>query len=108
MSPQSTRPFGSISPAPVSSGTTSSGGPFGGVFCARVVEPLAAEQVVRMLAGVRRCLLPGGRFVAATPNPACYPVLTHDFWRDPTHVRFYDVPLLEFLCRQAGLEVEDS
>src|SRR5918993_1524370 len=47
-----------------------------------------------------------GEFVAVTPNPACYAVLSHDFWRDPTHVRFYDLPLLEFLCRQAGLEVE--
>jgi hypothetical protein len=33
-------------------------------------------------------------------------VLSHDLWRDPTHVRFYDLPLLESLCRQAGLEVE--
>ena len=24
------------------------------------------------------------------------------------HVRFYDLPLLEFLCRQAGLEVEET
>jgi hypothetical protein len=53
-------------------------------------------------------LAPGGRFVAVTPNPACYAVLSHDFWRDPTHVRFYDLPLLEFLCRKAGLEVEGT
>jgi hypothetical protein len=46
--------------------------------------------------------------VAVTPNPACYAVLSHDFWRDPTHVRFYDLPLLEFLCRQAGLTVEST
>jgi SAM-dependent methyltransferase len=82
-------------------------GPFQGVFCAHVVEHLTPDQVVRLLAGVRRVLEPGGKFIAATPNPACYAVLTHDFWRDPTHVRFYDGPLLEFLCRQAGLEVEE-
>jgi SAM-dependent methyltransferase len=83
-------------------------GPYQGVFCAHFVEHLTPEQVRELLAGVRRVLAPGGRFVAVTPNPACYAVLSHDFWRDPTHVRFYDLPLLEFLCRQAGLEVERS
>ena len=81
-------------------------GPYQGVFCAHFVEHLTPDQVRELLAGVRRVLAPGGRFVAVTPNPACYAVLSHDFWRDPTHVRFYDLPLLEFLCRQAGLEVE--
>jgi SAM-dependent methyltransferase len=83
-------------------------GPYQGVFCAHFVEHLTPDQVRELLAGVRRVLAPGGRFVAVTPNPACYAVLSHDFWRDPTHVRFYDLPLLEFLCRQAGLEIESS
>jgi SAM-dependent methyltransferase len=83
-------------------------GPFQGVFCAHFLEHFTPDQVTHLLAGVRRVLAPGGRFVAVTPNPACYAVLTHDFWRDPTHVRFYDLPLLEFFCRQAGLEVEAS
>jgi SAM-dependent methyltransferase len=81
-------------------------GPYQGVFCANVVEHLTPDQARDLLAGVRRVLAPGGRLVAATPNPACYPVLSHSFWRDPTHVRLYDLPLLELLCRQAGLEVE--
>ena len=83
-------------------------GPFEGVFCAHFVEHLDPGQVRELLAGIRRVLAPGGRFVAVTPNPACYAVLSHDFWRDPTHVRFYDLPLLEFLCRQAGLKVETT
>jgi SAM-dependent methyltransferase len=83
-------------------------GPFQGVFCAHFIEHLEPEQVARLLQGVRRVLAPGGRFVAVTPNPACYAVLTHDFWWDPTHVRFYDRPLVEFFCRQAGFEVESS
>jgi SAM-dependent methyltransferase len=83
-------------------------GPYQGVFCAHFVEHLTPDQVRELLAGVRRVLAPGGRFVAVTPNPACYAVLSHDFWRDPTHVRFYDLPLLEFLCREAGLEVEST
>lgn len=83
-------------------------GPYGGVFCAHFLEHLTPDQVTHLLAGVRRVLAPGGRFVAVTPNPACYAVLSHDFWRDPTHVRFYDGPLLAFFCRQAGLEVEGT
>ena len=83
-------------------------GPYQGVFCDHLVEHLTPDQVGELLAGVRRVLAPGGRFVAVTPNPACYAVLSHDFWRDPGHVRLYDLPLLERLCRQAGLAVESS
>ncbi len=79
-----------------------------GVFSAHLLEHLQPEQVGRLTAAARRALAPGGRFVAATPNPACFAVLSNDFWRDPTHIRFYDLPLLEFFCRQAGLEVERS
>jgi SAM-dependent methyltransferase len=81
-------------------------GPYQGVFCGHLVEHLTPDQVRDLLAGVRRVLAPGGRFVAVTPNPASYRVLSHDFWRDPDHVRLYDLPLLERLCREAGLEVE--
>jgi hypothetical protein len=87
-------------------GGESAPGPYQGVFCDHVLEHLTPDQVRELLAGVRRVLAPGGRFVAVIPNPACYPVLSHDFWRDPTHVRLYDLPLLQLLCRQAGLQVE--
>jgi SAM-dependent methyltransferase len=81
---------------------------YSGVFAAHLLEHLEPGQVQTLLAGVHRVLQPGGRFVAVVPNPACYAVLTHDYWRDPTHVRFYDVPLLEFLCSRAGLTVQQS
>jgi hypothetical protein len=55
-----------------------------------------------------RVLAPGGVFVAATPNAACLSVMGHDFWRDPTHVRFYDPRLLAFYCTKAGLEVVET
>jgi SAM-dependent methyltransferase len=80
-------------------------GSFAGVFSAHFVEHLPAAEVERLFAACARVLAPGGRMVAVTPNPASYPVLTHDFWRDPTHVRFYDLPLLDFLCERAGMEV---
>jgi len=51
------------------------------------------------------CLTPGGRLIVATPNPGSLPTSAHEFWRDPTHVRPYDVELLAFLAHQAGLRV---
>lgn len=83
-------------------------GSYGGVYCAHLLEHMTPDEITRLMAGVRRVLKPGGRLVAVTPNPACYAVLTHDFWRDPTHIRFYDLELLDFFCRQAGLTVEMS
>ena len=87
---------------------TAAPGTYQGVFCSHFLEHLTPEQVIRLLEGVRRVLAPGGRFLASTPNAACYAVLTHDFWRDPTHVRFYDLKLLTFLCEAAGLRVEEA
>jgi SAM-dependent methyltransferase len=83
-------------------------GPYQGVFSAHFIEHLTPEQVLSFLEGAYRALAPGGRLVVVTPNPSCYAVLSHDFWWDPTHVRFYEVDLVGFLCRQAGFEVESS
>lgn len=79
-----------------------------GVFSAHFaehLEPAALEHVITQSA---RALAPGGTFVAATPNAACLSVMGHDFWRDPTHVRFYEPRLLAFYCHQAGLEVVET
>ncbi len=35
-------------------------------------------------------------------------VLGYDFWRDPTHVRFYDPLALQFFARQAGFAIVAS
>ena len=55
-----------------------------------------------------RVLEPGAAFVAAVPNAACMSVLGYDFWRDPTHVRFYDPLALQFFARQAGFAIVAS
>lgn len=83
-------------------------GSLGGVFSSHLVEHLHPPDAARLFAGARKALAPGGKLIMVTPNPACYAALSHDFWRDPTHIRFYDLPLLEFLCLQAGLEIEKS
>lgn len=81
---------------------------YDGVFCAHVLEHLQPEQVSELVEGIGRILRPGGQFVAVVPNPACYAVLTHDFWNDPTHIRFYDLPLIAFFCERGGLEVVEQ
>jgi SAM-dependent methyltransferase len=80
----------------------------GGVFCAHFLEHLEPADVQRVYAGAARALRPGGVFVAVVPNAASLSVLRYDFWRDPTHVRFYDPLLLAFFAERAGLVVTDS
>lgn len=74
------------------------------VFSAHLVEHMTVEGARRMFTASSRCLVPGGVMVAVTPNPACLAVILSDFWNDPTHVRPYTIPLLEFIAKQAGLE----
>jgi SAM-dependent methyltransferase len=83
-------------------------GSYGGVFAAHFVEHLHPDAALRLLRGAKRALRSGGRVVLVTPNAASLSVLGHDFWKDPTHVRFYDPMLLAFLCREAGLTVEET
>jgi SAM-dependent methyltransferase len=78
-------------------------GSLGGVFCAHFLEHLQPEDVIRVYAGAARALRPGGSFVAVVPSAASLSVLGHDYWRDPTHIRFYDPMLLAFFAGQAGL-----
>jgi len=78
------------------------------LFCAHLLEHLPAGQVERLYAAAGRALAPGGVFVAAVPNAACLSVLGYDFWRDPTHVRFYDPMVLAFFADRAGLVVTET
>ena len=83
-------------------------GSLGGLFCAHFLEHLQPDDVARVYAAAARALRPGCAFVAVVPSAASLSVLGCDFWRDPTHVRFYDPALLSFFAAQAGLEVAES
>lgn len=80
----------------------------GGVFCAHFLEHLRPEDVARVYTAAAKALRPGCAFVAVVPSAGSLSVLGYDFWRDPTHVRFYDPGLLAFFAVQAGLEVAES
>ena len=82
-------------------------GTLGGVFAAHVLEHFPADTAAELINEVARALVPGGTFVAAVPNAGSLSVLGYDFWRDPTHVRFYDPQLIAFLVTRAGLSVSE-
>lgn len=83
-------------------------GSLGGVFCAHFLEHLVPDDVARVYAAAARALRPAGTFVAVVPSAGSLSVLGYDFWRDPTHVRFYDPMLMAFFAAQAGLSVAES
>lgn len=80
----------------------------GGLFAAHFLEHLPAPQVVAVYREAARTLRPGGAFVAVVPNAGCLSVLGYDFWRDPTHVRFYDPLCLELFARESALTADES
>lgn len=75
---------------------------FDGIFSSNVIEHLAAGEVLRFIQLSYAALKPGGVLVLATPNPESLIVHLHEFWRDATHVRLYNAPLLEFMLHAQG------
>jgi len=84
---------------------TAHAGKFEGVFCAHLIEHLEPEGARRLVEAAAGALKPGGVLCLVTPNPGSLPTISHEFWRDPMHVRPYDLEALQFLCRAAGLEI---
>jgi 2-polyprenyl-3-methyl-5-hydroxy-6-metoxy-1,4-benzoquinol methylase len=79
-------------------------GEFDGVLCSNLIEHLAMPDVLRLLELARAALQPGGLLLIATPNAESLIVHLYEFWRDATHVRLYNRPLLEFLLSWVGLQ----
>ncbi|GEM_PF-1116803 len=77
---------------------------FDGIFCSNVIEHMSADRVLRFLQLAHRALRPEGRILVATPNPENLIVHLYEFWRDPTHVRLYNLPLLKFFMEYVGFQ----
>src|SRR5207237_385965 len=67
-----------------------------------VVEHRQLEVLLELLELSVTRLVPGGLFVAETPNPASLIVLGNSYILDPTHVRPLHPSLMVFLCEVAG------
>ena len=83
-------------------------GEFDGIFCSHLVEHFSPDDARRLISAAADALSAGGVLCVVTPNPGSLPTIAHEFWRDPSHVRPYDVEALQFLCQSSGLEVVES
>ena len=80
---------------------------FGAVFFSHLIEHFAYPDACRLLARISASLIPGGRTIVITPNPASLEVAEY-FWLDPTHVRPYPIQLLSSMVEDAGLSIIES
>jgi SAM-dependent methyltransferase len=84
---------------------TRKAGSVGGVFISHVVEHLPPADMMEALTRIQKALQPGGVLVLITPNPLSLGVMTHSFWRDPTHVRPYPLDFLVQLLESMGFQI---
>ncbi len=74
----------------------------GAIIATHVVEHLDLAELVELLELAANRIMPGGLFIAETPNPASLIVLGNSYILDPTHVRPLHPSLFTFLCEGAG------
>ncbi|MEW5944674.1 MAG: methyltransferase domain-containing protein [bacterium] len=79
-------------------------GEFDGMFASHVIEHLEPEKVVRLAELAHGALPRDGLLVLLFPDPQSLYMLS-DFWKDPTHVRFYHGDFVAFLLAEKGFEV---
>jgi O-antigen chain-terminating methyltransferase len=79
----------------------------GGLAAIQVVEHLAPQEVIDLVALAADKVRPGGRVFLETVNPQSLYVFAHAFYIDPTHVRPVHPAYLAFLFREAGFAAVD-
>jgi SAM-dependent methyltransferase len=78
---------------------------YDGIFCSHLIEHLQYEEALRLLELCSEALKPAGTLVLVTPNPSDLQVLSEIFWLDPTHKRFYPLPLVKIMLQHFGFAV---
>lgn len=79
----------------------------GGLFAAHLVEHLAPQELVRLVALAQAKLEPGAYLIFETPNPLCLWALVNYFYLDLSHVKPLHPQALSFLLEMHGFhEIE--
>lgn len=74
----------------------------GAIISLHVIEHLPLQALLDFVALASRKLVPGGAFVAETPNPASLVVLGNSYVLDPTHEWPVHPSLMAFLLEDTG------
>ncbi len=82
--------------------------PFDGVFCSQYIEHLGPDDLMRLLALIHRNLTDDGIVILTTPNSRSLIVHLQSFYKDFSHVRFYDIDLVKFMMECAKFRVADA
>ena len=67
-----------------------------------VVEHIAFDELMALVAETHRVLVPGGIMILETPNPENPRVGHYGFYMDPTHQKPIPPPLLSFVAEHQG------
>jgi SAM-dependent methyltransferase len=81
---------------------------FDGIFCSQFIEHLNPDDLLKLLALIYRNLKDDGIVIVTTPNPQSIIVHLESFYKDFSHVRFYDLDLVKFMMGCTDLQVIDS
>ena len=76
---------------------------FDAIIAAHLLEHMTVDDADALVGLAAARLCHGGILCLIVPNAASYPVLSEEFWNDPTHVRPYGHELLAFLTARHGL-----
>jgi SAM-dependent methyltransferase len=81
---------------------------FDGIFCSQFIEHLSPDSLMRFLKLVNGSLRKDGIFIITTPNPRSITVHLQSFYKDFSHVRFYDLELIKFMAECSGFRIIES
>ena len=76
--------------------------PFGGIFCAQVIEHLGFSNIEKLCSLAFNKLEDGGCLILETPNPMCLSMFTNAFYIDPSHDKPVHPLLMEYLLKSLG------
>lgn len=75
-----------------------------GIMASHVIEHLPPGRAGLLIRQSFRVLSSDGLLVLLFPNPESLSAQMTDFWKDPTHVRFYHGEFVAFLMDNAGFD----